>query len=388
MVSLFTDLSSEMIYPLLPVFLSSVLGASAFELGVIEGVAETTASLMKIISGLWSDRLPRRKPLIFSGYAISGFFRPLIALTHSWQSVLGVRFLDRVGKGMRSSPRDSLIADVTPSDRRGAAFGLHRAADHAGAVGGPLIAASLLMIPGMDLRRVFLFASIPAIIGVVIILVGLKEKSVERSVLQTESPLDFPTLSPRALLRGWKDLGSEFKVFLTALIIFSLGNSTDAFLLIRLSKAGVATQSIALIWSLHHVVKMLGNYYGGKLSDQLGRRFTLIIGWIFFAVIYFAFAFVDSPITLTAVFLCYGLYFGFTEPSERALVADLASPSVRGAAFGYFHFTLGLTALPASVIFGWVWQSWGASAAFTMGATLAVMGSLLLIYSKTVPRSG
>lgn len=369
MVSFFTDLSSEMIYPLLPVFLASVLGASALELGVIEGVAEATASSLKVISGIWTDRVRRRKPLILFGYSISGLFRPLIGLAQSWHFVLVLRLLDRIGKGVRSSPRDALIADVTLTEQRGAAYGLHRAMDHAGAVVGPLVAAALLLIPGMDLRKVFFVAAIPALITLGILIFGVKEEKAKPPVADA---------SHFTIFQDWKRIGHEFKVFLAALIVFTLGNSTDAFLLVKLSKAGIEATSIALLWSLHHVIKMIGNYYGGRLSDKKGRRSVIATGWFYYAAIYLAFAFVESQTALIAVFLLYGVYYGLVEPTERAMVADLVPENLRGTAFGYYHFTIGLGALPASVIFGLVWQTWGAPSAFVMGAALSVIASGLL----------
>jgi MFS family permease len=370
-VSLFTDLSSEMIYPLLPVFLTSVLGASTVELGLIEGFAEATASSLKVVSGVWTDHVRRRKPLIVFGYCISGFFRPLIGIAQSWPFVLALRFFDRVGKGIRSSPRDALIADITTKEQRGAAYGVHRAMDHAGAVVGPLVAAALLLLPGMGLRNVFLVAAIPALITLGVLVFGVKEELVE---VQAVGPKRF------TLFQDWRHLGHEFKVFLITLIVFTLGNSTDAFVLVKLSKAGVSTGAIALLWSLHHVVKMISTYYGGKFADKRRRRSIIASGWLYYAAIYLAFGFFESQTTLIAVFLIYGIYFGAVEPAERAMVADLAPENFRGTAFGFFHFTIGVGALPASLLFGLVWQTWGAAAAFTMGAVLAIIASGLLFF--------
>lgn len=370
-VSFFTDLSSEMIYPLLPVFLASVLGASALVLGLIEGIAEATASSLKVVSGIWTDHARRRKPFIVLGYGISGFFRPLIGVAQSWYFVLALRFFDRVGKGIRSSPRDALIADVTPEEQRGAAYGMHRAMDHAGAVVGPLIASALLLIPGMNLRRVFLVAVIPSLITLGILVFGIKEEKPEVQVIEKRC---------FSFFQDWHNIGHEFKVFLFTLIVFTLGNSADAFLLVKLSRAGVSASSIALLWSMHHVVKMTSTYYGGKLSDKKGRRSIIASGWFYYATIYLAFALVESRTTLIAVFLLYGVYFGLVEPSERAMVADLVPKNLRGTAFGYYHFTVGLGALPASILFGFIWQTWGAPIAFTMGAVLAVVASGLLFF--------
>lgn len=377
LVSLLTDLSSEMIYPLLPVFLSTVLGATALELGVIEGVAEATASLLKMVSGMWTDRTKRRKPLIILGYSVSGIFRPLIGLVQSWHGVLLLRFLDRVGKGIRSAPRDVLIADVTAQKDRGAAYGLHRAMDHAGAVGGPLIASALLLIPGVGLREVFLWAAAPALLAILFLAGGVKEESRgSRSVAPT-------AFRP---LEDWRKLGPEFKTFLGALLLFTLGNSTDAFLLMKLSNAGLSSSSIALLWSLQHLVKMGANYVGGRLSDRHERRMILASGWMVFAMVYLAFSFAESPVALVSVFLVYGLYFGLVEPSERALVADWVPESLRGTAFGWFHWVVGLGALPASLLFGWIWKVWGSSAAFTTGAVLAFVAAVVLLSVR--PKQG
>lgn len=376
-VSLLTDLSSEMIYPLLPVFLSTVLGATALELGVIEGVAEATASLLKMVSGMWTDRAKRRKPLIILGYSVSGIFRPLIGLVQSWHGVLFLRFLDRVGKGIRSAPRDVLIADVTAQKDRGAAYGLHRAMDHAGAVGGPLIASALLLIPGVGLRDVFLWAAAPALLAILFLAGGVKEESrASRQVAAT-------ALRP---WEDWRKLGPEFKTFLGALLLFTLGNSTDAFLLMKLSDAGLSSSSIALLWSLQHLVKMGANYVGGRLSDRHERRMILASGWMLYALVYLAFSLAESPAALMSVFLVYGLYFGLVEPSERALVADWVPESLRGTAFGWFHWVVGLGALPASLLFGWIWKVWGSSAAFTTGAVLAFLASVLLLGAR--PKQG
>lgn len=376
LVSLFTDLSSEMIYPLLPVFLSGVLGAGAIALGVIEGVAESTAAFLKVFSGLWTDRLSRRKPLVLAGYGLSSVVRPLIGVAASWPFVLVMRFADRVGKGVRTSPRDALIADVTPLEHRGAAFGLHRSMDHAGAVVGPLVAVGLLSI-GVSLRSVFLLSALPAAAVVTVLALGVRESPVSRA--RTAKP------SSTAGRRG--DLGRDFKMLLAALIVFTLGNSTDAFLLLRLSNAGIPAASVAALWSLHHAIKMTSAYVGGRFSDRVGRRRSVLCGWLVYAAVYLAFGMVHSPTAMIVVFLAYGLYFGLTEPAERAWIADLVPENLRGTAFGYYHGAVGIAALPASVLFGFVWHSLGASTAFVMGAVLAVLASVLLTRVRPEPRS-
>ncbi len=367
-VSFLTDLSSEMIYPLLPVFLVESLGAGAIALGTIEGVAESTAAVLKIASGWWTDRARRRKPLVVVGYGLSGALRPLIGLAASWPIVVALRFGDRIGKGLRTSPRDALIADVTPVERRGAAYGVHRAMDHAGAVAGPLVASGLLLIPGFTLRRIFLLAVIPAVLVIIVLVLGVSEQ--ERT-----GP---PTSQPPALSDWWSSMGSPFRRLLLAVVVFTLGNSTDAFLLLRLSDAGFAVGWIAVLWSLHSAVKMVANLYGGQLSDRLGRRNLVAGGWIVYAGIYLGFGVVSSGPTLVALFLGYGIYFGLTEPVERAWVAEIAPEEARGGAFGLYHGAIGLAALPASILFGLIYATVGASAAFGTGAALAIVATALL----------
>lgn len=373
-VSFFTDMSSEMIYPLLPLFLVDVLGAGAIALGTIEGIAESTAALLKVASGWWTDRMRRRKPLVVGGYTLSGIVRPLIGLARVWPVVVLLRFGDRVGKGLRTSPRDALIADVTPSDRLGAAYGLHRAMDHGGAVAGPLVAAALLLIPAMTLRGVFLLAAIPAVIVVAVLILGVHE---------TNRPSESDN-EPLSLRLGWRAMGTPMRRLLLALVVFTLGNSTDAFLLLRLTDAGFAAAWIAVLWALHHVVKMGANLVGGHMSDRLGRRNLIVVGWMVYAAIYLGFGLTSSTGALVALFLGYGIYFGLTEPVERAWVASLAPHESRGSAFGFYHGAIGITALPASILFGIIYAAAGPAAAFGTGAGLAVIATVLLLRVPTV----
>lgn len=374
--SLLTDLSSEMIYPLLPVFLTTVLGAGALSLGVVEGVAETTASLLKIASGIWADRVARRKPMVVAGYTLAGLARPLIGLAGSWGFVLAMRFVDRIGKGLRSSPRDALIADAVPANQRGAAFGFQRTMDHAGAVLGPLVAATLLTFAGFSLRTVFLCAAIPAILVIVVLSMGVHEPS-------RPLPSQEPPLKKRG--GGFHALGASYRVFLGAILLFTLGNSTDAFLLLRMSDAGVSAAAVALLWSMHHVVKMVAAYFGGAWSDRVGRRAMVLTGWGIYSVTYFAFAAFHTTTALIAVFLVYGVYFGFCEPSEKAWVVDLAPKQLRGTALGFYNGVIGLGALPASLLFGGIWRMWGAPAAFITGALFALAAAVMLCFVPEKP---
>ena len=374
-VSFLTDLSSEMIYPLLPIFLVTVLGAGAVTLGLIEGIAESTASLLKVASGIWTDRTQKRKPLIVVGYSLSGLVRPLIGLAAAWPTVLALRFADRVGKGLRTSPRDALIADVTEPGVRGAAYGFHRSMDHAGAVVGPLVAALLLNAAGLPLRQVFLFAAIPAALVVVVLLFFIHEPAVHRADA---------SVAPR-LRASWSALDGDYRRLLLAVLVFTLGNSTDAFLLLRLGSAGVSAAWIAVLWSAHHAVKMAATYYGGRIADRVGPRHMIVAGWIFYAAIYLAFGWLDSAPFLIGIFLAYGIYFGLVEPAERAWVASLVPPHLRGTAFGWYHCAIGLATLPASLLFGLLWHQWGTAVAFTAGALLAASAALLLLSVHSQP---
>ncbi len=372
-VSFFTDLSTEMIAPLLPVFLTTFLFAGPAAIGVIEGVAESTSSILKLVSGWWADRIPRKKPLVFAGYGISSIVRPLIAFATTWPFVLFVRFFDRVGKGLRTAPRDALIADSVSPSIRGRAYGFHRSMDHAGAVVGPLAAAALMKWGGFDMRQVFLATAVPAIAVILLLWLGLKETP--RPVVVAKAPPD--------LVKGARALGRNYGMYLAALLVFTLGNSTDAFILLLLSSKGVGAGDLALLWAGFHVVKMFTTYWGGAWSDRLGRRRMVLAGWAVYAAVYFAFSMVSGTAGLIAVFMTYGVFFGFTEPSEKAWVADLVAPQARGTAFGYYHMIIGLGALPASILFGLVWKAWGSSAAFGMGAGFAVLASGMMMFVRS-----
>jgi MFS family permease len=366
-VSFLTDVSSEMIYPLLPVFLTSVLGANASFIGAIEGAAETTAALLKLASGWWSDRARKRKPLVLLGYAIASAMRPLVALATSASQVLVIRVADRVGKGIRNAPRDALIAESVDPSIRGRAFGFHRAADHAGGVLGPLIAFAVLTYHIAGLRTVFWLAAIPGVLSVLVVAFGVRD--IPRSVQS-------PDTRPPDLRQP---LGSAFWRVLGVIFLFTLGNSTDAFLLLRANQLGVPVALAPILWAALHVVKSAASTPGGALSDRIGRRPTLIMGWMLYAAVYLGFARATSAWHAWALFAVYGVFFGLTEGSERALVADLVGPERRGTAFGWYNLAIGLGALPASLLFGFVWDHAGAGTAFVMGASLALAAAVGLI---------
>ncbi len=376
--SLLTDLSSEMIYPLLPVFLATLLGAGAAALGTIEGAAEATASLLKIVSGRVADRMKRRKPLVIGGYTISGTARPLIGLAGVWPVVLALRVLDRVGKGVRTSPRDALIADVTPLDRRGRAYGLHRAMDNAGAVLGPLAAVMLLGF-GFSTRHVFYAAAVPGVLVILVLAFGVREKP---RPLPAAPPRDPAAPVPRTSLG---ELGSTYRRLLLVIVLFTLGNSSDTFLLLRLSHAGLDEQQVALAWSAHSVMRTLAVLVGGRLADRVDRRKLLAAGWVVYAAVYVAMAMFHSPTALVVLLVVYGIYYGAAEPTERAIVADLAPAHLRGSAFGWYHGAVGIAALPASALFGLIWLRFGAPAAFVTGAALAVIALCGLAFAVRSP---
>jgi MFS family permease len=376
MVSFFTDVSSEIIYPLLPLFLTGTLGAGATVVGLIEGAAETTASVLKVASGWWSDRVRRRKPLVVAGYLLASLARPLVAIAQSAGQVMAIRLTDRVGKGLRTSPRDALIADSVDAANRGRAFGIHRAGDHAGAVLGPLVAFALLGWGGMSLRHVFLVAAIPAAIAVAIVILGVKEP---RAARKQEAPR--PDLSVPLNRRFWLVLG--------VILLFTLGNSTDAFLILRARELGVSVALIPILWAVLHVVKAVTSVPGGALSDALGRRPLLVAGWVTYALIYIGFAFASTTWHAWALFAAYGIVFGLTEGTERALVADLVPADRRGTAYGWYNLAIGAGALPASLIFGLLWDGWNSTVAFGFGAAMGIVAvvSLLLVMRSEAVRA-
>jgi MFS family permease len=364
-VSFLTDVSSDMIYPLLPTFLTKTLGAGPAAIGVIEGVAETTASLSKIGSGIWADHVRRRKPLVLLGYVIAAIARPLVAFARAWTQVLAIRFADRVGKGIRTSPRDALLADIVPRERRGRAFGLQRAMDNAGAVVGPLLAAALLKLAFVDERTVFLLAAIPGVAAVVVLLLAVPDVGRDTEVVHAAR-------EPR------EPLSPGFWRVIAIFGLFTLSNSTDAFLLLRAQQAGVAIWQLPLFWSFFQGVKAVTAVPGGAIADRFGRVPAITLGWVVYSASYVGFAFVTGPLGAWALVAFYGLFYGLTEGSERAFVADLVPERLRGRAYGIFHAAVGIAALPASVVFGILWKEFSPRVAFLTGSLVAFAAAVAL----------
>lgn len=373
-VSLLNDVASEAIYPLLPFFLTAVLGATAVSLGIIEGAAEAVSSILKVISGRLSDR-GERKPIVIMGYSLTAGARPFISIAGGWTTVFALRFIDRIGKGIRSAPRDAMLADLADTTNRGRVFGFHKAMDHTGAVLGPLLATAFLVAFPDRYRTLFALTAIPGL-ATIVLLMRVKEPS------HAAAP---PTPGPKSLIPDpGRPLPAPLIRYLIVLAVFTLGNSADAFLLLRLTEAAGGPKYIPLLWSLLHVVKMISSLVGGSASDRLGRRPLIAIGWTIYAIVYAGFAVSTSLTALVAWFLIYGLYYGCVEGTERALVADFAPPSQKGAVFGVYNAVSGLGALISSVVFGLIWKTFGAPIAFASGAGLALLAAILLF--ALVPR--
>jgi len=389
-ISLLTDLASEMMNPLLPLFVAGLVpvGLAPVVLGAMEGVAEATASLLKLVSGRLSDRLGRRKGLVLIGYGLSTLVRPWMALVTAGGQVVGVKFLDRIGKGLRTSPRDALLGDAAPPSRRALAYSFHRAMDHTGAVLGPLVAAGLLYaqlgygfwrtgsgVPTVDemaaLRVVFALALLPGLAAVAVIVLGLRESA---PVVRA------PSVPAAAETTAVPPLPTRFYGFVAVATLFALGNSSDLFLLLyAYEKFALGMPQIIGLWVALHVAKVVGSVPGGLLADRVGRRPAILAGWTLYALCYLGFGTVAAPWQLVGLLVIYGIYYGLTEGALKAMVADYTVPAQRATAFGVFHGAIGLAALPASLVFGLFWASLGPQAAFSIGAGLAALAALGLM---------
>ncbi|MBM3239708.1 MFS transporter [Candidatus Poribacteria bacterium] len=380
-VSFLTDASTEIIYPLLPIFLTEVIGASTLFVGLVEGIAESTASLFKVFSGWFSDKIGRRKILAVIGYGISGCTRPIIAAsTQAWH-VLAARFTDRLGKGFRGAPRDALLSESVDKSKWGKAFGFHRSMDHAGAVVGPIIAFLLFMVFPGNYRLVFWLATIPAFLSVFALAIFVQEK--RKGARGQEDTLEKSKVS-----FSLRSFDMRFKLYLIILFIFTLGNSSDAFLILRAKSLGVSDKMIPILWAVHNIVKVVFSTPGGSLSDRIGRRKIIIAGWGIYGLVYLGFAAATNNLHIWILFLTYGLYHAFTEGTEKALVADLVPSEHRGTAYGLFSFAIGVGALPASLILGLLWKTYSPEIAFTFGAGMAILAMVLFYFFISIKSVG
>jgi MFS family permease len=379
LTSLFTDVGTEMIFPLLPVFLVATLGAGPAYLGLVEGAANTVASLLKLVSGVIADYTRRRKPLVLVGYAIASATRPFVALaTQPWH-VLAVRLTDRVGKGLRSSPRDALIADAA-GNRAGRAFGFHQAMDNVGAVVGPLLATGFVAF-GLSVRNVFWIAVIPGAIATALV-VAVREPA------PAPAPKAAPVDASAAVPSTRSVLTPTLTSYLAILFLFSLGNSSDAFLLLRASTLGLTTAQIPVLWSVHNLSKVLWAYLGGAAADRVPHAHLIASGWLVYAVVYLGLGRATAAWQVWGLFVLYGIFYGLTEPVEKALVKELVRPEQRGRAYGAYNFIVGVTSLPAGLITGAAWKAWGATVALEVGAGLAgVAGVGLLAWDASRRRA-
>jgi len=363
-VSLLSDISSDMIMPFLPMFLATLTGGGALALGVVEGLADMVSSLLKLVSGAWADRIGRYRPFVFAGYALSLASKPFVALAGSVGDVVLVRCLDRTGKGVRTSPRDALLASAVEEGQRGTAFGFHRAMDHAGAVLGPLIALAILMLWTADLRTMFWLSAIPGVIAVVFLFVAVRERP--RS---TASTARWSLGRPDRNL--WK--------LIVPLSLFTLGNASDLFLLLFASQRLESVYWMPVLWLGLHVVRMASSLIGGRWTDARGPRAVIASGWLWYALVYATLAFVESPALVIPLVILYGVSHGLSEAAEKAWVASLAPSNRQGTWFGWFHLTVGVFTLPASLMFGWLWETHGSSSAFLTGAGLGMLATLALL---------
>jgi MFS family permease len=377
-ISFLTDVSSELIFTLLPLFLANVLGAATLVIGLIEGIAESTASLLKVFSGWFSDRLGNRKNLSFIGYALSTLSKPFMLIASSWGPVLAIRFADRFGKGIRSAPRDALVADSCGESDRGKAYGFHRAMDTSGAALGLVLAAIVVFFLQKDVMNLtmetykwlVILGVIPAVMALFFFIFIREPAKNNTCAVSPECAENDSKIIAAATSKG---LGGRFKAFLFIVFLFTLGNSSDAFLILRAQNLGNNVFNILLMLIVLNVVYALFSTPAGILSDRIGRKKLIIFGWGLYAVVYLGFAMTGEPWSMWILFVMYGVYYGLAEGVARALVCDLVPEDRRGTAFGLFHGVVGLTLLPASLIAGWLWQAVSPAAPFYFGASLAIL---------------
>jgi MFS family permease len=372
-VSFFMDFSSEMVYPLVPLFLSSVLGVQMSVIGLIEGIAETTASVLKVFSGWLSDRLGHRKGLMVIGYGISTLSRPLIATAPNWMQVLSSRFIDRVGKGVRNAPRDALIAESSQASHLGRAFGFHRAMDTLGAVVGPAVASVILAYFSGHYRLVFWLSMIPGVLAVLTIVFFIQETRT--------APLN---RTPRPCL-SWKSFGWHYKLFVLVATLFSLGNSSDVFLLLRAQNLGIHAAAVPLVYLVFNVIYGVGALPAGILSDRIGPKRIILLSFMLFGLVYLGFAHATRPGHIWLLFSLYGVFMAMNEAVQKAFLTTIIPAEYKATGFGLYHTMVGLAVLPASIIAGLLWDRVGPSAPFLYGSATAWLAALSFIPLLVLP---
>jgi MFS family permease len=366
LVSFFNDVASEMIYPIIPIFLTIILGAPVAIVGLIEGIAESTASILKVVSGWLSDKWRKRKPFVVAGYSFSAISKILLSLAFSWPFVLLARFVDRFGKGTRTSARDALIAESSENSVRGRSFGFHRALDTSGAVVGPLIALLAIHFLDNNFRLIFFLAFIPACIGILLLLFFVKERKKEAN--------SSPTFH-----FNWRNLDPSFKIFLLISFIFALGNSSDAFLILRAQNLGLSLTLVVLAYVLFNFTYAIFSMPAGIISDKIGPKKVLLAGFLLFAAVYLFFGLVHSSLLLWLLFPVYGMYMALTEGVGKAYISNLVPQEKTGTAFGVYQTTIGLCTFFASLIAGLLWTYIGVSAPFIFGSVMAVLSAFLFV---------
>jgi MFS family permease len=381
LVSFFMDVSSEMIYPLVPLFLANIIGVNKSVIGLIEGIAESTASLLKVFSGWFSDRIGNRKWLMAAGYGISTLSRPFVALATGWQHVMGSRFIDRFGKGVRTAPRDAIIAESADRTHLGRAFGFHRAMDTMGAVVGPALAFFLLGILSNDYRKVFWLSMIPGVIAVLLIIFFIKEQKNKSDISRRGRPLCLPNTGSTTEGCPYKGMYFDwrFKAFVFIATLFAIGNSSDVFLILRAQQIGIPTVMIPVVYLLFNLVYSLSSIPAGIAADRFGRKRVILLGFVLFAILYYGFAIAESITAIWFLFAFYGLFMGLTEGIQNAFLATIIPQDFKATAFGVYNTVVGLAMFPASLIGGWLWDNISPSATFYFGAITATLSAILFI---------
>jgi MFS family permease len=364
LTSFFTDTSTKMVYSVMPLFLLSI-GASKTTISLIEGIAESTASLLKAISGYWSDKIGKNKPFMIIGYGITAIITPLYALARIPIQILFFRFFERIGKGLRAAPRDSLISGSIKKNEAGKTFGFQKAMDNSGAIVGPLIAFLLLSIFPLNYSYIFLLATIPAILGVLTIIIFIKEAKAEKKETTNKISL--------------KLLPKKFYFFLIIIFVFTLGNSADALLLVKTSETGIDKSYIPFVYMIFNTVSVLLAIPIGKLSDRIGREKLIILGFIVYAIVYYFFGRFNSINVFIFLFMLYGFYSALTDGSQKAMISDIVSKDLIGTGFGIYHAVLGITLLPASLIAGLLYDKVNSNAPFYFGSIMALIATILMI---------